>query len=432
MAITDFAPPSGFFSSATSAHMWAATSATSFAGITDGYWGVPDLTGPTIDSNTPTGVAERNTHITFDVTDASGVDLTSVIVYVDTGSGEVGAYSSSAFNYLLGFYGFVSTISDGYAFDLYLSTHWPQGGSVAVRVVAADDLGNESELEWSFLVSSASEKPHILCTNVDITNSKWNKDTGILSETNRADTVMTTARLWDGYTHIVSKLADAHIGVSTVYITIQVDGNWDSWALINHNLGTCATGGTVLTLHASDDSAFGTYEIFPEVTLSSGGLRVVQCYGAVYSYNYIRLKIQTASGNFDYAPYVGEFLIGESHKLYAHFDVGVDYKALEGQWDEHRADDGTLYRVQRYAGASDTRLSLTFPDTTEAQVMRDAYADCDYGVKPVLVIPYPLSAPRESIYGYLPERLTVPHIGSNMCRVETEFREVRPFYSEET
>ncbi len=114
----------------------------------------PFLSGQTPAPSDTNVSVSANVNFTIDDLD-SGVILSTVTVQIDSGSGFVTAYTSSAFQ--AGFTGSATLSGIGYAFVVNPTVDFPSSQLVQVRVQGSDADGNSLDSTYSFTTEAGSE-----------------------------------------------------------------------------------------------------------------------------------------------------------------------------------------------------------------------------------------------------------------------------------
>lgn len=110
----------------------------------------PDLEPPLIFSLSPADGAtdvDGYTNISFEVTDSSGVDAATIMVYVDG----VAAIDSGSFQ--AGFAGTISAITNGYTVTINPDSLFDSASTVLVEASVRDTSLNVARTSWSFTIS---------------------------------------------------------------------------------------------------------------------------------------------------------------------------------------------------------------------------------------------------------------------------------------
>lgn len=197
---------------------------------------VVDIDAPLIFNLVPadlgTSIA-RNTNVNFYTTDAgSGINLNSIIVEIDSGSGYVTAFTGGA--HQSGYAGSVTPITDGYIIQTNPNTDFPEFTLISARATVSDNAvpANQTILTWTFTTDDE--------TSPSITNRVPAPDsTGIAENANITFTLLDTN--------------GSGIDESTLDVTITEFGSPASNAIVNGVFQAGWNGGSsVITPSGTD------------------------------------------------------------------------------------------------------------------------------------------------------------------------------------
>lgn len=266
---------------------------------------------------------------------------------------------------------------------------------------------SSSATSAAILAARAANKPvGIAIPRSDVTYhaQEWNNDTGVFSETDRVNSSYPTRYAVDGVTStsVVTKPTSASIsGKTYMYFLMSNSQLWtfDYIGIVGHNFGYCFGGlDASIQIQISDSSSFSSPLTLGTWTHSGGhtwriSLKALDHTGGtgrLYSdVQYLRIKVYHASQVFTEVPYFSEVILGRQR----HFMRNpADPYDIEGRVSDMGEDLDTTRLPIRYAHSRgryyrDTQIHLL--DDTDRTTLRDLYADCEYGTRPVVWIDRP-------------------------------------------
>lgn len=272
--------------------------------------------------------------------------------------------------------------------------------------------------------------------------STWNSYTDV------TDPVLPTRRLFDRQGSIPSGPVLASVGSYTLLMSVTYsplsDGlhSFDTLCILGHNFGTCTPNTTSITLQLADSPDFVTNSYTP-VTITgittNSRILVTNLGGShqrFYGVTYVRLIVNTGSGNFTAAPVIGEIILGRRRQLSYFPDVPFEDKGSESDVVDFVALSGTRARYVRSYGRR--RLDWTLRSAgvdknglNQENEVRSWWRECNHGSKPSVVVLRPQSSPMP-LYMYPdPPTLDMPIYGPYERAFHMTLTETTPYWQVE-